>query len=65
LVVANTKIDAAKHAGKSTTILMTMRGGATRGASPDEAHPGLYSKPLDAAIWRVLASKRHGRRHGR
>jgi hypothetical protein len=26
-----------------------------RGASPDEAHPGLHSKPLDVAIEQVLA----------
>ena len=26
-----------------------------RGASPDGAHPGLHSKPLDAAIGRVPA----------
>ena len=24
--------------------------GTTRGTSPDGAHPGLHSKPLDAAI---------------
>ena len=30
-------------------------GGAMRGTSPDEAHPGLLSKPLNAAIERVLA----------
>ena len=27
----------------------------TRGASPDGAHPGIHSKPLDAAIGRVPA----------
>ncbi len=29
-----------------------------RGASPDEAQPGLHSKPMDAAIERVLALMR-------
>ncbi len=36
-----------------------------RGASHDGAHPGLHSKPLDAAIGRVLASHRRGGHHGR
>ena len=36
-----------------------------RGASPDEAQPGLHLEPLDAAIGRVLASHRRGGRHGR
>ena len=36
-----------------------------RGASPDEAQPGLHSKPMDAAIGRVLASHRRGGHHGR
>jgi hypothetical protein len=35
------------------------------GASPDEVHPGLHFKPLDAAIGRVLALNRRGGRHGR
>ncbi len=39
--------------------------GMTRGTSPDKAHPGLHSKPLDAAIGRVLAPYRPGGRHGR
>ena len=39
--------------------------GTTRGASPDGAHPGLHSKPLDAAIGRVPAPYRPGGRHGR
>ncbi len=29
-----------------------------RGASPNKAQPGLHSKPMDAAIGRVLASMR-------
>ena len=40
-------------------------GGAMRGTSPDEAHPGLLSKPLNAAIERVLAQYCRGGRHGR
>ena len=40
-------------------------GSAMRGASPDEAQPGLHSKPMDAAIGRVLASHRRGGHHGR
>ena len=36
----------------------------TRGASLDGSHPGLYSKPLDAAIGRVPAPYRPGGRHG-
>jgi len=36
-----------------------------RGASSDEAQPGLHSKPMDAAIGRVFASHRRGGPHGR
>ena len=44
---------------------MTKKSGSTtRGGSPDGAHPGLHSKPLDAAIGQVLASHRRGGRHG-
>ena len=39
-------------------------GGTTRGGSPNGAHLGLHSKPLDAAIGRVLASHRRSGRHG-
>ncbi len=39
--------------------------GTMRGASPDGAHPELYSKPLDAAIGRVPAPYRPDGRHGR
>jgi len=42
-----------------------INGNTTRGASPDGAHPGLHSKPLDAAIGRVPAPYRPGGRHGR
>jgi len=59
MVVANNEIEETKNAGKSTTIR-----GTTRGASPDGAHPGLHSKPLDFAIGRVPAPYRPGGRHG-
>jgi hypothetical protein len=36
-----------------------------RGASTDEAQPGLQLKPMDAAIGRVIASHCRGGRHGR
>ena len=39
--------------------------GTTRGASTDGAHPGLQSKPMDAAIGRVPAPYRPDGRHGR
>jgi hypothetical protein len=35
------------------------------GTSPNEAHPGLHSKPLDAAIGQVLASHCRGGCRGR
>jgi hypothetical protein len=35
-----------------------------RGASPNEAQPGLHSKPMDAAIGPVLESHHHGGSHG-
>ena len=37
---------------------------AIRSASPDAAWPGLYQKPLDAAIGRLLAPYRPGGRQG-
>ena len=39
--------------------------GTMRGASPDGAHPGLHSKPLDAAIGQVPAPYCPDGRHGR
>ena len=71
MVVANNEIGDNKNAGKSTTISMAMAmqrydaSGTTRGASPDGAHPGLHSKPLDAAIGRVPVPYRPNGRHGR
>jgi len=35
-----------------------------RGTLTNGAHPGLHSKPLDAAIGQVVASYRPGGRHG-
>ena len=39
--------------------------GTTRGASPDRAHPGLHSEPLDAAIGRVPLPYHPSGCHGR
>ncbi len=67
MVVANNEIDETKNAGNSTTISMAMAMqwyDATRGTLPNKAHPGLHSKPLDAAIGRVPAPYRPGGRHG-
>jgi len=36
-----------------------------RGALTDEAQPGLYSKPMDAAIGQLLALHHRGGRQGR
>ena len=40
-------------------------GGAMGGTLPNGAHPGLHSKPMDAAIGRVPAPYRPDGRHGR
>jgi hypothetical protein len=50
-----------KNAGKSLAISVAMR---IKQLSPDGAHPGLNSKPLDAAIGRVPAPYRPGGCHG-
>ena len=39
-------------------------GGTTRGTSPDGAHPGLHSKPLDAAIGQLPVPHCPGGHHG-
>ena len=66
MVVANNEIDETKNAGKSTTISVAMAMQRyDAGASPDGAHPGLHSKPLDADIGRVPAPYRPDGRHGR
>ena len=67
MVVANNEISETKNAGKLTTITMAMamQRGTIWGASPNGAHPGLHSKPLDAAIGRVPAPYCPDGRHGR
>jgi len=65
MVVDNNEIGDNKNAGKSTTISMAMAMQRYDGASPDGAHPGLHSKPLDNAIGRVPAPYRPDGRHGR
>jgi hypothetical protein len=47
VVVGNNKSTTMKNAGKSLAISVAMR---IKQLSPDGAHPGLNSKPLDAAI---------------
>jgi len=64
MVVANNEMDETKNAGKSTMISMAMAM-QRYGTTPDGAHPGLHSKPLDAAIGRVPAPYRPNGRHGR
>ena len=65
MVVANNKIDETKKSGKSMTILVAMVMQRTRrGTSPNEAHPGLHLKPLDAAIGQVPALYCPSGRHG-
>jgi hypothetical protein len=56
MVVANNEMNETKNAGKSTMISMA--------TSPDGAHPGLYLKPLVAAIGRVPAPYHPDGRHG-
>jgi hypothetical protein len=47
------------NAGGSMAILIARQcSGTMRGASPDGAHPGLHSKPLDAVISQVPAPYR-------
>ena len=58
MVVGNNESTTTKNAGKSLAIsiaLLCRCDGMTRGTSPDGAHPGLHSKPLDAAKGRVPA----------
>ena len=59
MVVANNEIDETKNAGKSTTISMAMVMQQYNGG-----HPGLQSKPLDAAIRQVPAPYCPDGRHG-
>ena len=66
MVVANNQINTTKmHANQRQFGRPCGCGGAMRGASPNEAQPGLHSQPMDAAIGRVLASHCRGGRHSR
>ena len=67
MVVGNNKSTATKNAGESLAIwiVMAMQRCTARGALPDGAHPGLRSKPLDAAIGRLSAPYCPGGRHVR
>ncbi len=66
MIVANNEIDATKMQANRRRFRQPCGcGGAMQGASTDEAHPGLYSKPMDAAIERVLALHCRGSRYGR
>jgi hypothetical protein len=51
MLVGSNESTATKHAGKSLAIWIAMAMQQyDRGASPNGAHPGLHSKPLDATI---------------
>jgi hypothetical protein len=64
--VGNNESTTTKNAGELLAILIAMRVRRyDTGASLDGSHPGLHSKPLDAAIGRVPALYRPGGRHGR
>ncbi len=70
MVVGNNKSTATKNAGETMAISIAIEmrpwrcSGTTRGALPNGAHPGLHSKPLDAAIGRVPAPYHPGGSHG-
>jgi hypothetical protein len=51
-VVGNNESTATKNAGElmAISIAMAIQRYITWGASPDRAHPGLHSKPLDVTI---------------
>jgi hypothetical protein len=51
MVVANNEIDETKMQANQRQFRWPWQcNGTTWGTSPDEAHPGLHLKPLDAAI---------------
>jgi len=55
--VANNETNAAKMQANQRQFRGSCGyGGAMRGALPNEAHPGLHSKPLDAAICHQASS---------
>jgi hypothetical protein len=54
MVVVDNEIDETKMQANRQQFRWLWRcSGTTWGTSSNEAHPGLYSKPLDAAIGRV------------
>ena len=63
MVVGNNESAPTKNEGELLAILIAMR--MPWDTSPDRAHPGLHSEPLDAAIRRVPAPYCPGGRHGR
>ena len=64
-IMCKQKMTTKKNAGKLLAILIAMQiGGEMQGTSPNGAHPGLHSKPLDATIGQVFALHRPGGRHG-
>ena len=66
MVVANNEIDANKKCRQIYDNFDDHVDAAVwcRAYLPNEAHPGLHLKPMDAAIRRVLASHCRGGRHG-
>jgi hypothetical protein len=65
MVVANNKINDDKKCRQSWQFgLPCGFGGTMRGALPDEVHPWLHAKPLDAAIGQVPAPYFPGGCHG-
>jgi len=64
MLVGNNESATTKNAGKLLVLLIAMRMQWCDAASPNGAHPGLHSKPLDAAIGRVPAPYPPGSRHG-
>jgi hypothetical protein len=66
MVVADNEMDETKMQANRRRLRWPLRcSGMTRGASPDRAHKGLHSEPLDAAIGQVPAPYHPDGRHGR
>ena len=65
MLVGNNESATTKNAGALLVILIAMlMWRCNAGYMPDEAHPGLHSKPLDAAIGQVPEPYRPGGHHG-
>jgi hypothetical protein len=65
MVVGNNKLTATKMQANQWQFRLPWQcSGTTQGASPDGTHPGLHSKPLDAAIGQVPAPYHPGGHHG-